>query len=794
MYPEYVSKRRRRGGGARRRGREKHPVDESSYTPSFDQFFGYGSYNKHHADPHHIENDYPDNREQPKTESNELDSSQPRRSRYDGMPPDQYHEEDLIHKIREGSSNPSSSGSLGSSIPPYPRKPEEPSKSLMTSDVPTQLKDEEFTSNLEQSTDNSITFKSSEDTRVPDKVTGIENTLDESHLKEDAKNTDTEKLHNNISKLALLSTSANNEILSSPKSKEEEPLIDESTLMIDPTNISFKNYDKSSLESPIKHESSIEEPIKNFDTISFKVDHKRKSSEIQAQTKEGELGPSDGSLLLKKDNDDVLANDNETQIPTKLRRSTQDEFIKPSNHLPDSVLPSSIERSKLDQTTLKQLKRKPEQPSDYRLSIPRAIAQVIFSYPVKEPIFVCQSLESICLNSCFFHIERLPMSKKTLNIFKFDYTMVSSMLPNKSLYTTASYNLLTSPERRPNVFNWFTDILPKADASNYIKGGITNSKLYLDYINENKVTLDSDIWNTSLNTLNYSWSKLMLVYLEKCGKDFSSSNMLYVDRVILDRNKLLNDLRILRDHGLVFQYVIRQKSFKHDPSLTLAILFDEIYNRRFEWCKNIENINLFDSTNRNSIAELNHKNSNIKFSLIRPLKEIIYFKTPSEELKVVYKEFNRIRRKESISLIRSGAFFYMGFHDANKLQKYLEINQNFPTTDLHDYIYDLQHLIVSFNNVPGRVVADIDQEALHKASILSFGKIDNTLYVVKLLISNDLRDWEYGDPIMIVARNEKINIRTVHSLLRKIDWKISDSDLEFKMKYFDDRRIKITRS
>lgn len=432
----------------------------------------------------------------------------------------------------------------------------------------------------------------------------------------------------------------------------------------------------------------------------------------------------------------------------------------------------------------------------YKIELPNSVLKLLTVCQTKE-LFVERN-HSILNQVSFSHKNYIPKSCRTLNIFKFDHSMVSAFSPNPDLYTNGSYLDLSSRSRVTKL-NWMIDVLPRIDIDFFSRGGTIQPEPSLPDLKNlpiNQIFTDPK-WIHDSEYLHYKWSRTMLMVAKNQVDSGMSSNMLVVGRPLLKKQYLASDLTILSSFGFKFHYIVCRQP-QTDINETLRLLFDEIFNAKYEWCASIKNINFFDwLVPKEFVGKTNLKfqSPSISFNLIATPKLKEFFKKPLYELEYVFKYFSCIKSPtDKIVASKCGASFRLTYESRCALIKYLESKKMLPDAKESDeFIYNFSDVFVSHSILPLKLLKELESASKCHGSIWRYGKFDD-VYAVQFLISTENSIWEFNAPTMIIAKSKKLNYGTVKSLVNNMDWVVSDSNADLLFTFFLHNKLKISYS
>lgn len=430
-------------------------------------------------------------------------------------------------------------------------------------------------------------------------------------------------------------------------------------------------------------------------------------------------------------------------------------------------------------------------------SVPQAIIDTILPSHKGKPVFMKERNYTILDEISFYSSTNFAKATNTLNIFKFDHTMISTLTPNVELYTDKTYATIAS--RHIDGLNWYQDVLPNVDAR-FVKGGLIKKKGGIDPISslESSIVFNDPAYKKAFDKLKYKWSQVLLLFVQSAAKTLISSNLLFVDRPLLFTKFLADDLKILSSLGIRFHYVVEGCKTNNDPNYMLLCLLDEIYKHRFDWCKSIKNIKLFDheyNLDKRMKKSFNPKSSNINFEIIRTPKNSSYFKNPGFEVKIIVESNTFLKVRDSITISTLSAALTLDYHSMMQLRSYLTLKNMLPEPEtIFDYTFNFRNIILSKGGAPARLGSIFRKDIPYSGSILRYGKLDKTVYAVQFLINADYESWEYDKPTMIIAKHSSILYNVPQSLIRNIKWTVSDSNLDLTFNFCAIRKLKITKA
>lgn len=401
--------------------------------------------------------------------------------------------------------------------------------------------------------------------------------------------------------------------------------------------------------------------------------------------------------------------------------------------------------------------------------------------------------------------ENIPSSQANLNIFDFDHTMTSTLTPNPELYTDTTHSYLLASDG--NCLSWYDDVLPSLELQpEVLSGGIAPSQCKSQYCValedasaghefEKEESLES------FKTLNYQWSKTLLYMVKNFCESQVASNVLIIGRYVKNISRLKADLDLLNKIGIKFHYVLYKPSKSHPNKykyLTLSLL-EEIHNARFPWSMLTKSVTIFhpfpENLDRSKLSKKRFLTTPaLDIRVVYTAKRCSYVKEPSTEVKHIYAAaLNDKRYRLTMSI--SGAVFRLAYSSASSLINYLDSMNFLPAESARsEYLFNFTDIFITHNKLPGKAVQDLDKALLYDGAILQYGQAGKSLYALQFLISTQNTTWEYGAPIMIVARDKSISIAAAKKILKKMDWTYSDSSLNLKFTFFPSSKLKITQS
>ena len=530
----------------------------------------------------------------------------------------------------------------------------------------------------------------------------------------------------------------------------------------------------------------------------------------------------------KEDNED---NNEPNQIKNLKRRldksndndeeRLEDEPYKRSKKsMPTEDDPDSITYHYPEQNSL-QLYRDRETPNfntkfsnGVDIQLPESLVNKFFgSYIPKEIHYHDQPVINIWN---YFKTENYSKSLSHLNIFRFDHTLTATYSPNPQLYTFLTYKNIDRFDRKGAFYNWYSQFLPDLELTDMNpsdtlkplaeKEEYENMNCYEGLVGGEKKSEESqnndnetESINDSLEKLNYSWSLTMLMMAKNASLSSTSSNMIIIDRPMLNKNAFREDLKVLLSHGIKFTFILQTTNSTEVRNQFYISLFDEIYNSRFEWCKLVNSINVFDwEKNSFNIEHKLPKNPNLKinFRLIQTPK-YKRFLSSSTELHLLFQGLNKYQRTiERMTLTTSGVSLRLDYNSSLSLYKFLEVNDCLPMKEFEsDYTYNFTDVYVTFNSLPHKLMRNLFSFKNYKGSVFRFGKIDKLLYAVELVINTENNRWAYDRPIIVVARHDSIkNASAAKNLLKQVEWIYDGKDIHFELllEFFIISRIKIS--
>jgi hypothetical protein len=431
---------------------------------------------------------------------------------------------------------------------------------------------------------------------------------------------------------------------------------------------------------------------------------------------------------------------------------------------------------------------------NHEINIPPSIIDMILPENNGAPVLTLKRDRTILNELSFYSSKAFAKATKTLNIFKFDHSMVSAMTPNSELYTSKTYKNFASPQGTD--LNWYKDVLPGID-SRFNRGDTIRPRNGDAEISKMKTAeLFSDPrWIDQSESMRYRWSELLLLYVKNATDSLIASNLLYIDRPLLRSKMLADDLRKLSAFGFRFHYVVEGARSKTDSTHALLSLLDEIFNHRHDWCKSVKNINFFDhqfSIDLTSQKKFNPKSSLINFSLISTPKLTSFFKNPSLEVNLVLEANTFSNKNNIINVSTLGSSFRLNYNSMSLLANYLVSKNMYPDKDNSlDYVYNCMDVFITHGSASTKIVQELDRNAPYSGGVLRYGKIDKTVYAVQFLINTENEKWDYDRPTMIIARHKSLPYVT-QGLFETIDWIESDSSIELKFRFLAVRKLKIT--
>lgn len=431
-----------------------------------------------------------------------------------------------------------------------------------------------------------------------------------------------------------------------------------------------------------------------------------------------------------------------------------------------------------------------------RINIPQAIIDLILPSYKGKSVYIRERNHTILNDISFYSATNFAKASHTLNIFKFDHTMTSTLSPNMELYTNKTYSSMTS--REIDGLNWYQHVLPNVD-SRFFRGGLIQKRTGIDPITKLKSNqvFDDVICKKAFDKMNYRWSQSLLLFVRNSSSTFISSNLLFIERPLLNTRLLADDLKILSSLGFRIHYVVEGCKINKNPQYMLLNLIDEVYNHKFDWCKSIKEIKLFDHEYRPDVSmhkSFNPKSSAVNFEIIPTPKNSNYFRNPGFEIKVIFESNDYLSIKNSITVSTSSLSFRLNYHSMMQLRSYLSLKNMLPEQEnILDYTFNLRDVVVWRSGAPSKVLNEFRRDMPYNGSILRYGKLDKTIFVVQFLINADCEYWEHDKPTMLIAKHNSVGPYLSKHLLEKIDWVLSDSNLALTFNFCAIRKLKITK-
>ena len=374
---------------------------------------------------------------------------------------------------------------------------------------------------------------------------------------------------------------------------------------------------------------------------------------------------------------------------------------------------------------------------------------------------------SVTEEYAFYKPPTRAKSFRSLNIFRFDHTMISTLLPNRELYTPSTYNDLISSEDRE--FNWYTQVLPEYER-HFQTGNL------FEVSQDENIDL-SPLSGSSTHSLHYLWSELLLKIVKDKTLIPNNTNVLIVDRILGNPQGLKDDLRILSFNGIRFHFVLMAP--KYSRNNLYYNLFEEIFHSKYSWCQRVQRVEVYDwekNTMRLNLKRNGWRGSNLSIQVYQTPKYTRYGRNRKGEIGKVVSAFMAgnfypLKLSESIT----ATCFQLTVESVEKVHNFLLEKQCLPHADqARRFQYDWIDLIITRSRMSNQEMMELQDWKPFTGSLLSYGKIDNMLYAVELLVNTENKRWLYGRPIMIIAVDKTLMRNSIRALLDTIEWHTAD--------------------